>query len=728
MALGVTEEHAALAESVRGWAERAGLRVATRVVIDAEVEGRPTTWSGYADQGLLGLHLADEHGGSGATALELAVVLEEMGRALAPGPFTSTALASLVLADSGVPIAKELLPGLADGSRTAAIALAPGSLTATTNGDGLTLSGSAAAALSAHLADVLVVVAQQGDDALWLAVDAGDAQIAVGPGLDPGRRNAIATFSGVTVSADRVLSGLTTQRVRDLAAVAFAAEASGIATWCLDTAVAYAKVREQFGAPIGSFQAVKHLCSDMLVQAEEAAAVAWDAARTVDEPDQSPLTASVAATVALEAAVFNAKTCVQVLGGIGFTWEHDAHLYLKRAVALRALLGGEDTWGVRCADLSLAGARRMLDLDLSDAADVVASARALAQEIAALPEADRRARLADEGLITPHWPAPWGRGSSPVEQIVFDHELRTAGVHVPDLVIGAWALPTIVQYGSEEQKERFVRPTLHGEIVWCQLFSEPGAGSDLASLQMKAVKVENGWQLNGQKVWNSVAERADWGVCLARTGHEGQPKHKGITYFLIDMKSPGIDVRPLRELTGEALFNEVFFNDVFVPDELVVGEINGGWNLARTTLANERVAMSGHDTLSPLMEHTLQRLADRADADLLERRRIGLLVAEELALAVLGFRITLARVSGTDPGAAGSVQKLAGMRHRQDVAEVATDLLGVDAVQVGIDLAAPRDTNPIRAFFQNRCLTIAGGTTEVLKNLTAERVLGLPRG
>ncbi|HVU71554.1 MAG TPA: acyl-CoA dehydrogenase [Mycobacteriales bacterium] len=728
MALGVTEEHAALADSVRGWAERAGLRAATRVVIDATAEERPAAWSGYADQGLLGLHLAEEHGGSGASAVELAVVQEELARALAPGPFTATVLASLVIAASGAPVAKELLPALADGSRTAAVALGAGTLVAAPNGDGITLTGATPATLSAHLADVLVVAAAQGDDVIWIAVDGSAARLAVGPGLDPGRRSAIATFADVTVPADRVLAGLTVERVRDLAAVVLAAEASGIAGWCLDTAAAYAKVREQFGAPIGSFQAVKHLCADMLVRSEEAAAVAWDAARTVDEPDQSPLTAAVAATIAIDAAVFNAKTCIQVLGGIGFTWEHDAHLYLKRALALRALLGGQDAWGVRCADLSIAGARRVLDLDLSDAEDVVASARALAQEIAALPVDQRRARLADEGLITPHWPAPWGRGASPIEQIVLDTELRAAGVVVPDLVIGAWALPTIVQYGTEEQKERFVRPTLHGELVWCQLFSEPGAGSDLASLQMKAEKVDGGWKLNGQKVWNSVADRAHFGICLARTGHEGQPKHKGITYFLIDMKSPGVEVRPLREITGEALFNEVFFTDVFVPDELVVGEINGGWNLARTTLANERVAMSGRNTLGPLLESVIERLAADGGGDLLDRRRVGLLVAEELALAVLGFRTTLARVSGTDPGAAGSVQKLAGMRHRQDVAETATELLPEDVLQKGIDLDAPRETSAVRAFFQDRCLTIAGGTTEVLKNLTAERVLGLPRG
>ena len=161
----------------------------------------------------------------------------------------------------------------------------------------------------------------------------------------------------------------------------------------------------------------------------------------------------------------------------------------------------------------------------------------------------------------------------------------------PDIVIAGWALPTILEHGTDEQRERFVRPSLLGELVWCQLFSEPGAGSDLASLRTRAEQVDGGWRLTGQKVWNSVAERADWGICLARTDPDA-PKHKGITYFLVDMRRPGIDVRPLREITGEALFNEVFLDDVFVPDDCVVGELDDGWKLARTTLANERVAMA----------------------------------------------------------------------------------------------------------------------------------------
>ncbi|MFD0852286.1 acyl-CoA dehydrogenase family protein, partial [Actinomadura adrarensis] len=181
--------------------------------------------------------------------------------------------------------------------------------------------------------------------------------------------------------------------------------------------------------------------------------------------------------------------------------------------------------------------------------------------------------------------------ATPVEQILIQQEMRAAKVKAPNLVIGAWLVPSLVAYGTDEQKERFLRPTLRGEMVWCQLFSEPGAGTDLASLSMKAERVEGGWKLTGQKIWTSVAQYAQWGFCLARTDPDAA-KHDGITYFLVDMKAAGVDVRPLREMTGEALFNEVFLDGVFVPDDCVVGEVDKGWQVARNTLSNERVSLS----------------------------------------------------------------------------------------------------------------------------------------
>ena len=358
----------------------------------------------------------------------------------------------------------------------------------------------------------------------------------------------------------------------DLTATVLAAECSGLARWMLDTATEYAKVREQFGKPIGSFQAVKHMCAEMLLRSQQISVAAADAAGAVADADEAQLSiaVAVAAAIGIEAAKVNARDCIQVLGGIGITWEHDAHLYMRRAYANAQFLGGKSFWLRRCAQLTRDGVRRKLFVDVTAAEDIRPEIAAVAADIAALPEEKRQVALAETGLMAPHWPKPYGRDASPAEQLVIDQELEAAGVKRPDISIGWWAAPTILGHGTPEQIEKFIPGTLDGDVYWCQLFSEPGAGSDLAALRTKAVRTDGGWLLTGQKVWTSNAHRADWGICLARTNPD-VPKHKGITYFLVDMRSPGIDIRPLREITGEALFNEVFLDDLFVPDEMVVG-------------------------------------------------------------------------------------------------------------------------------------------------------------
>ncbi|MCW2706343.1 MAG: acyl-CoA dehydrogenase domain protein [Frankiales bacterium] len=719
MSIGVTEDHEALAASVRGWAERAGLRESARAAFEAPEE-RPSWWTALAEQGLLGLHVPEELGGSGAGGVELAVTVEELGRALAQGPALPTLLASLVLAQVGGTAAKELLPSLTDGTSTGAVALSE-ELTAARSDDGLTVSGTVTGVLGAGLADVLVL----GAGGTWFVVDAAQVTVAEQSGLDGARRPATVSLSQVAVPGSRVLPGLTSAAVGSLAGVLAAAEACGIAGWCLDTAAAYAATREQFGKKIGAFQGVKHKCAEMLVRAEQAYAVVWDAARALDEAPSAErdLSVAIAVSVAIGAAVDNAKDCIQVLGGIGYTWEHDAHLYLKRALALRAWVGSPSTWRGQACDLALDGARRRLELDLGDSTALREEVRTF---LAGLPEdpKQRRIAIADAGFQTPHWPAPWGRNASAIEQLVIDEEFAAAGMQRADLVIGGWAAPTIVAHGSAELGERFVRPTLHGDIIWCQLFSEPGAGSDLSGLQTRAEKVEGGWRINGQKVWTSVAHFADWGILLARTSGTGKgpDRSKGITYFLLDMKSPGVDIRPLRELTGHNNFNEVFLDDVFIPDDLVVGAVDGGWKLARTTLANERVAMSGGSRFGKGVESLLQDVLATGAPDPLLRDKIGHLVAEAFGQSLLAFRTTLRQLSGAEPGSASSVRKLVGMRHQQDVAELRFELRG----SAGVSRDGELD-QLAQDMLQTRCLTIAGGTSEVLKNVVAERILGLPR-
>jgi 3-oxochol-4-en-24-oyl-CoA dehydrogenase len=726
MGIGLTEEHEALADAVRGWAERYSPVGVVRATLDADDESRPGFWTGLAEQGLLGLHVPEEFGGQDAGLLELAVAVETLGRAMVPGPFVPTVLASAALlrADESAKARAELLPGLADGSVVGALTLA-GGLTGRRTDEGLTVSGTVEPVLGGALADVIVAPVSTDDGERWVALDASALTVTPLASLDRTRRVARVEAADVAVPADRVLTGLEGEEVLDLAALLFGAEAAGIAAWCVDTAAEYAKVREQFGRPIGQFQGVKHKCARMLIELEKARAVVWDAARASDDPaDESGFAAGVAAVIAPDAAVRCARDCIQVLGGIGFTWEHESGLYLRRASTLRVLLGPAKDWAGSVATLALDGVRRAVEVELDEDTEPLRNRiRAEVAELAAVEDRTQRfARMGDEGWVFPHLPKPWGKAASPMEQVLILQELRAAGVKGPQLAIGAWVVPSLVTYGTPEQQERFLAPTLRGEMTWCQLFSEPGAGSDLASLQMKAERVEGGWKLTGQKIWTSVAKQAEWAICIARSSAEPK-KHDGITYFIVDMSSDGVDVRPLRELTGEAMFNEVFLDGVFVPDDRVVGEVGQGWKVARNTLSNERVQLSSGSGLGAGVKELLAFFGDR-DLDPVKRVELGEYLCEGQAIDLLGLRLTLKQISGHEPGAEASVRKLLGVQFNQQVADFIWESQGATASLE--DMSGPTGLWARYMLF-SRSMTIYGGTTEVQLNVIAERMLGLPR-
>ncbi len=734
MPIGISEDHEQLRRTARRFLEDRCPSSVPRALLDADAESLPSFWGEVAAQGWLGIHVRESDGGQGYGLAELAVLLEEMGRALAPGPFLSTALGGALIDETGTAEQRgHLLPSLLDGSCPAAVAYGSGALGASRDsGDALVVSGTLRPVLSAPLARLLIAPARAGDTERWCLVDTADEKVEVTalPSLDPTRRVGSVGVEGLRVPPERQLVGLTGARVRDLAACLAAAECAGGLGWCLDAASSYSKVREQFGRPIGQFQAVKHRLANMLVTLEQVTAAAWDASHTAGDlgSDGARLSVAVAAVLALDGFVEGAKDCIQILGGIGFTWEHDAHMYLKRALSLRQLLGGTASWRGSVAELGLSGVRRSLAGELLAAMPEEEAARQRAvvapelEEIKALGRDQRRARMVDLGYVAPHWPRPWGRGAGPVEQLVIDEEMDRVRLHRPNLAIGAWALPTIIAYGTPEQQQRWVRPTLLGEITWCQMFSEPGAGSDLAGLSTKAVRVEGGWCLSGQKVWTSMARQADLAICLARTDPDA-PKHDGITYFVVDMTSDGLDVRPLRELTGAAMFNEIFLSDVFVPDDCVIGQVDDGWRLARTTLANERVSMSSGSSFGGGVEGLLDLLGGQPEGpDPVVLDRVGAVLSEAQSVALLGHRATMRTLSGVDPGPESSVRKLLGVEHEQRVQELGLDLLGPEGATT--EAEAARWTF---GFLANRCLTIAGGTSEVQRNLIAERLLGLPR-
>lgn len=701
MSATMTDEQFAARELVRSWAAASGPSEAARMVEAGQPDAWRAAYDGLAQLGLFGVALSEEKGGADGTVEDLCAMVDEAAAALVPGPVATTALATLLVEQA------DILELLIAGERVAGA-----TLTANIEFDGARASGTADYVLGADPAGILVLPAA---DSVVL-IDASADGVTVEPLTPTDFSRPLARV--VLDAAPAVKLSTSPQRFADLAATVLAAEAAGLARWALQTATEYAKVREQFGKPIGSFQAIKHMCAEMLLRSEQASVAAADAARAVAEDDEQQLSiaVAVAAAAGIDAAKANAKDCIQVLGGIGITWEHDAHLYLRRAYGIAHFLGGADKWLRRVATLTQQGVRRDLKIDLESVEHLRPEIASAVAEVAAQPAEKRQVALADSGLLAPHWPRPHGREAGPAEQLLIDQELAKAEVVRPDLVIGWWAVPTILEHGSPDQIEQFVPATLRGEFLWCQLFSEPGAGSDLAALRTKAVRVDGGWKLTGQKVWTSAAHKAAWGVCLARTDPDA-PKHKGITYFLVDMKSAGIDIRPLREITGDNLFNEVFFDEVFVPDEMVVGPVNDGWRLARTTLANERVAMAHGTALGNPMEELLRQVAD-LDLDSTGQHQLGSLILAAQVGSLLDQKIAELAVGGQDPGPQASARKLIGVRYRQALSELRMELS---------EGAGVVDNKTVFDFLNTRCLTIAGGTEQILLTMAGERLLGLPR-
>ncbi|MDO2382054.1 acyl-CoA dehydrogenase [Mycobacterium avium subsp. hominissuis] len=716
MGIALTDDHRELAEVARGFLTSQKARWAARSLLDATDEPRPGFWPNLVELGWLGLHIDEEYGGSGFGLPELVVVVEELGRAVAPGPFVPTVIASAVIAKNGTAEQKSrLLPGLIDGTVTAGIGLD----SRVRLGDGVA-DGEAGIVLGAGLAGLLLIAA--GDDVLVLERDRDGVSVDVPDNFDPTRRSGRVRLDNVRVSDADLLAGARPSalaRARTL----LAAEAVGGASDCVDAAVAYAKVRQQFGRTIATFQAVKHHCANMLVGAESGIAAVWDAARAAGEDeDQFRLIAAVAAALAFPAYVRNAELNIQVHGGIGFTWEHDAHLHLRRAVVTAALFGG-DAPAADVFERTAAGTVRDNSLDLPpEAEELRTKIRADAAAIAALDKDAQLDKLIETGYVMPHWPKPWGRAADAVEQLVIEEEFRAAGIKRPDYGITGWVILTLIQHGTPWQIERFVGKALRKDEIWCQLFSEPDAGSDAASIKTRATRVEGGWKINGQKVWTSGAHYCARGLATVRTDPDA-PKHAGITTVIVDMKAPEVEVRPLRQITGGSDFNEVFFNDLFVPDEDVVGTPNSGWTVARATLGNERVSIGGSGSFyEGLADQLVQLAQQRPDRLAGGKIRVGSYLAEETALRLLNLRRAARSVEGTGPGPEGNVTKLKLAEHMVEGAAIMAALLGPE-----VALTDGPGALSGRLMMGARGMAIAGGTSEVTRNQIAERILGMPR-
>jgi alkylation response protein AidB-like acyl-CoA dehydrogenase len=708
----INAEHRELERVARSFLQARRAFAASRLLLDADRDALPDFWHELAALGWTGLHLPEAYGGAGFGLPELAVILQELGRVVAPGPFLSTTLTSAVIVARGDAVQQRTwLPGLAAGLVIGATGLG-GSLSRSADGR---LHGSAGLVLSAEMASLLALAV--GDDLVLVAADSPGVVIEPRRNLDPTRRVALVTCDAVEPCADTTMTGAL-RVARRLGRTLAAAEACGGAIACLEMASEYAKIREQFGRPIGSFQAVKHHCANMQVATELATAAAWDAARAGTDGVQGELASAVAATIALPAFDRCAKLNIQLHGGIGYTWEHDAHLYLRRAAALAAVFGPVEQAAEQVSRLRARGVRRQFALELPSASETYREqARAFVTRYRQLGPDAQRALLIEEGYLMPHWPRPWGRGAGPLEQLVIEQEF--ADVTRPELGIGSWVVPALVQHGTAGQVERWVGPTLQGELRWCQLFSEPGAGSDAAAIRTRGVRVAGGWRISGQKVWTSAATYCNRGLATIRTDTQA-PKRAGITVMVIDLGAEGVEVRPLREITGQALFSEVFFSDVFVPDNDVVGGINDGWRVARSTLGNERVSIgSERYSYAPDLVGVLARAASE---DAGTWREAGFLLAEGQAMRLLHLRQAARAIAGGESQGGGIVSKLLNSEHAQRVGDLCMRLLRDDAALLEGDASAIT-----HAHLFLRCLTIGGGTSEIMRNQIAERLLGLPR-
>ena len=339
-------------------------------------------------------------------------------------------------------------------------------------------------------------------------------------------------------------------------------------------------------------------------------------------------------------------------------------------------------------------------------------------------------KLAEAGYVAPHWPRPYGLSADPILQLIIDEELRAAGVRRPSNPIGiGWAGPTLMEAGTPEQQARYLPGILSGQDIWCQLFSEPGAGSDLAALTTRAERDGDEWVISGQKVWTSLAHLARYGILIARTNQD-VPKRKGISYFVCDMSLPGIEIRPLLEMTGAHNFNEVFLDEVRLPADALVGEVNDGWRLAKVTLANERVSLSSPGALwgmGPDATDLIDAVRDGGGVDdPIMRQRLAQMFIHHEILRLIRLRTVSAAISGRQPGPEASVRKVLADEHGQEIMALAKDLSGAGGMLT--------DGGPLGGnvglwhygYLFAQALTIGGGTGDVQRNILGERILGLP--
>jgi len=713
-------------------------------------DGTEQAWQALVATGSLQFVLAPSDGGLGLNWNMLAITARELGRVLSPIAFAGAAVALRLVAEGGSAASrKRWLPSGLSGAARGCMAIIeegdPVAAPAARLRSGRLFGSKLAVAGAVHADYVVVSCTDDGGTPALALVDLAQPGVTRDPpsSLDPTRGNASLMFDGVAAEKlDHTEEKLAW--ARDALAALVAAEQLGGAERCFEGALSYAKERRAFGRAIGSFQAVKHKMVAMFWRIQFAQSHVTAAAESLGaDPAERAAAAAGARISATDAFDFIAQESIQIHGALGICWEHDSHLFLRRARLLALELGALSQWRRHLVDCLPPSAETSVQrYDTPEQAQYRAEVVSWLSSHNFRPGRDKmkHADFADPdvmragrqwqkakaaaGYAAIDWPADLGGGGkNPIEREIFAQEERrldTPPLNLFDIGLGMCG-PTVIKFASEAQKRRLVPPLVRGEEIWCQLFSEPQAGSDLAGIRTRAYREGNDWRIEGQKVWTSYAQYADWGLLLARTDPE-RPKHAGLTMFFVDMRSPGITVRPLRQLSGIADFNEVFFDGVVIPDAQRLGDINEGWKTALYTLMHER-SFSGLgidvDALVTIARaNSISGRTAISDPAISERIANAWVAAKGLSLLNSSALAQLAR--GEQPGPEFSVGKLIACSMNQEIARLVLDIGGPATL-------ASEALELQQEWLMSARIRLAGGSDEIMAIILAERVLGLPQ-
>ncbi len=752
----------------RGGVERSRALRTTRPGMDAAV------WKDMAEQGWLGIVIPEEFGGQSLGFSEMAVVVEELARTLSPEPLVASSVlsATLLIASDNAALKRSLLTKIATGDAIVGAAIAGRfsdriGVAAKPAGAEVVLTGVAHHVYPALSATDFVIAASGADGVALYHVPADAAGLSIRDEL-----RADGTFAGTLTFKDAkagsaVAKGAAAEaalrRAADAATIMTCAEFYGLMQQALDITLGYMRTRVQFGKPIGSYQALQHRSVDLWIQKELSMVALADAVRTLDNPQATPDQVSMAASRAKsrlgDAAHTIGRETIKLHGAIGFTDEYDVGLYLRRAMALNAWLGNpaehrrrygrllEKTGGQTEKRESVPFSAVFLQDDKADVdwnsfsdeefrAGVFAwfdknyphdmrhkGRRGTGKEMASWMQ-----QISRKGWIAPAWPKKWGgMGLSPAKQIIYIEERERVGVmRDPDMGIVMFG-PMLMRWGTEQQKQKYLPRIVANEDIWCQGYSEPNAGSDLASLQTTAVLDGDHWVINGSKIWTSSAPSADHMFFLARTDKEAK-KQEGITFFILDMKkSPGLTVRPILNIAGHAEFAQEYFENVRIPKENVVGEINKGWTVAKSLLGFERLN-SGSPRPARAALMAVEKVAKAAgvwdDAEFQAKYVKVHLDIADLSSAYQRFADLMSL--GDNPGPELSQLKIIVASATQHASELLMETAGGAGANLGYEDIEGDAVNVTGSFFHHFGSMIASGTNDIQRNIISKRILELP--